>query len=133
MRIKRLDNPFWDPFWCSDDERMELEGFNTCLPIFKRDGFYLINNFIVVVEEDGKAWISFSSRLVDYFKHQLNDANHNKLSSEIINAMKVLDRNGLLSKEQRELKERDYWIAHTNQLYYYSMLKDRHTLGATAS
>lgn len=126
MRIKRLDLfPMWGSLSYPDefealDEQMELEGFQKINPLFKRNGWYLINNFISVIEADGNAWITFNDRIINSFKETLKDAHHNKLSAEIVKAFEVLNKANLLSEKQKELINRDYWIQYGNKLYYRS-------------
>jgi hypothetical protein len=128
-KLKILDVPDWIKISLLlngiDDlnYEMKLNRFHKCSPIYKRDGYYLIANTFVLIEFDNNAWISFTPENVKAFQWELSLFNHRELSLEEFNAFLVLQRAGLLLKEQKELFNLDHFSKSCNKKYFWKTLR----------
>lgn len=128
-KLKILDVPDWIKISLLlngiDDlnYEMKLNGFQQCSPIYKRDGYYLIAKTFVLIEIDNNAWISFTPEIVKAFQWELSLLNHRELSLKEFNAFLVLQRAGLLSKEQKELFNLDRFFKSCNKKYFWKTLR----------
>ncbi len=124
--IKRLDVPRWvktekvyyDFFGYSRRRMNENEsfddyhsrviselGYNKSVIMFPgKDGYFLINNSLVIIQYNGLAWVSLDKDKVGLFKQELKKLNLPSISSEVFKSLEILSREGFL-KYNNELCE----------------------------
>lgn len=124
--IKRLDVPMWvktEKIYCDffgytrhrinknesfeDYHSMVISelGYNKGVIMFPgKDGYFLINNSLVVIQYNGLAWVSLDKDKVNLFKKELKKHNLPSISSEVFKSLEILSREGFL-KYNDELYE----------------------------
>jgi hypothetical protein len=124
--IKRLDVPIWvktekiyyDFFGYTRSRINENEsfddyhsiiinelGYNKGVIMFPgKDGYFLINNSLVIIQYNGLAWVSLDKDKVNIFKTELKKHNLPSISSEVFKSLEILSREGFL-KYNDELYE----------------------------
>ena len=144
LKIKRLDVPNWvksekryfDFFGTTRQNKREDESFEdyhsrvVCehgyekgiLMFPGKEGYFLINNNLILIQYENLAWVSCDRDKVSLFKQELKKYNTQSISLEVFNALAVISRNGLL-KFNSDL----YEIYHT-QLHKNSLRKRRMNL-----
>ncbi len=72
-------------------------GYNKGAIMFPgKDGYFLINNSLVVIQYNGLAWVSLDKDKVSLFKLELKKLNLPSISSEVFKSLGILARNGFL-------------------------------------
>jgi hypothetical protein len=61
-----------------------------------KDGYFLINNSLVIIQYNGLAWVSLDKDKVSIFKQELKKHNLPSISSEVFKSLGVLSREGFL-------------------------------------
>lgn len=110
IKVKRLDCPFLIKGDSEIAREMRLCSFISVQPRFFRDGRYLVNNSVVLVECGGLAWQSSSDSAVRAFYRELENScyeNVNILSMEQRMAISTLVKIGLATDTQFALMQRD--------------------------
>lgn len=119
--IKRLDVPKWvkaektyyDFFGYTRRHREENEsfedyhsrvvsemGYNKGVVMFPgKDGYFLVDNNLVVIQCAGLAWVSLNKDKINLFKQELKQHSIPTISSEVFNSLEVLSCNGLLKHD----------------------------------
>jgi hypothetical protein len=101
-----------------DDWKKEsLEyGFDEIVPVFNRDGWYLISNKRVIIEYNGKAWTHKKQEgSIQSFHWELGQVEYegvNILSKDQSDAIFTLMKVGLATEYQRNLYREDYGRRH---------------------
>lgn len=93
-RRQKLEDVSFDEYQSKIIEEM---GYNKGVVMFPgKDGYFLIDNRLVVIQYNGLAWVSLDNYKVSLFKHELKKLNLPSISSEVFKSLEVLYRNGLL-------------------------------------
>ena len=126
MKIKVLECPLWVKHaYTSSHIKME---FDEIEPVFRRDGYYLIDNKYVVVEYQGFAWrCKNEQNSVRAFRWELEDAEYkgiNILSKEQSDAIYTLMKINLASEMQEDIFRRDYGKRDSRK-YWFKLNKRR--------
>lgn len=102
--------------------------FDEIEPVFRRDGYYLIDNKYVVVEYQGFAWrCKDEQNSVRAFRWELEDAEYegiNILSKEQSDAIYTLMKTNLASEMQEYIFRRDYGKRDSRK-YWFKLNKRR--------
>jgi hypothetical protein len=72
-------------------------GYNKGITMFPdKDGYFLINNSMVIIQYRGLAWVSLDKDKVSLFKLELKKLNLPSISSEVFKSLEILSREGFL-------------------------------------
>jgi hypothetical protein len=72
-------------------------GYNKGVIMFPgKDGYFLINNSMVIIQYNGLAWVSLDKDKVNIFKTELKKHNLPSISSEVFKSLEILSREGFL-------------------------------------
>lgn len=144
LKVKRLDVPKWvksekryfDFFGTTRQNKRDEESFEdyhsriVCEYGYKRgilmfqgkEGYFLINNNLILIQYENLAWVSCDGDKVSLFKQELKKYNTQSISLEVFNALAVISRNGLLKFNS------DLYEIYHSQLNENSLRKHRMNL-----
>lgn len=122
-KIKVLEPPTWitwlDDEYCKEDaeETIKQSGYTEIRPRFNRNGHYLLNNSIAIIEYAGRAFLAEK----EAFVKELKILSHRLLSFEEVEAIRVLHRGRICPPQLLEKYYFDQYVKDLNRLFYSTL------------